>query len=180
MTSSISWIDRDGLAETLSRFGVSSASLAPTTGTTGVAKVEPILDTDPPIEPFEAPIGRLRDRLEAFLDWLMQHSGCRVAFIIDRDGLPLVDRGAGVEMMAIASSVMQLVERINRRTLPVVGQAVKLELEKGQLVLVSVVTSIGDYTVGHMGGHAPDHTLRDQTAEGLQAVFQNAHEPAPR
>lgn len=174
MTSSISWIDRDGLVETLRRFGLSTpAPLRATPPRGGVAQLDPIVDTRPRPKAFTPPDGPLRDRLEAFVRWLMRLEGSRVAFIIDRDGLPLVDEGADADLLAIASSVMQLVERMNRKLLAVLGSAVTIQLEEGQLILVSVTTPIGLYTVGRVAGRAQDLAQQEATAEALQAAFRS-------
>jgi len=174
MTSSISWIDRTDLAETLARFGPTASRLAhKPSAMVGVSRLEPTLDTRPSLEPFEPPPGPLRERLEAFIDWMMRHSGSHVAFVIDHDGLPLVDRGADADLMAVASSVMQLVGRINRKLLALVGQSVTLQLEQGLLVLISATTPIGEYTVGHVGDRAPDPAMQQATAEALRAAFSS-------
>lgn len=179
MTSSISWIDRAGLVETLSRIGVGGGSPAriPRTAVQ-LTRLEPIVDTRPSLVPFEPPAGSLRERLEAFIDWLSRLSGSAVVFVVDRDGLPLVDRGADADLLAIASSVMQLVERINRKLLALIGQAVTIQIEEGLLILISVATPIGEYTVGHVAKRAADPAMQQATAEALQAAFQSAEERA--
>ena len=111
MTSSISWIDRAGLAETLARFGAASGSAAPIASLAAVpSPPAPEAVTTSTLAAFEPRGGSLSERLEEFMDWLSRATGCRIAFITDRDGLPLVDRGADADVMAIASSFVQLVE----------------------------------------------------------------------
>ena len=184
MTSSISWIDRDGLAETLARIGVGSQRhlelprLEP-----AVAAVEsetilevvipdPVEEEESPIPEFEPPAGALRSRLQAFMAWLLELSDSRVAFIVDRDGLPLVDRHADPDLLAIASSVMELIESIKGKLLFPIGQAVMVELEQGQLMLVFVETPIGKYIVGQVGDKPLSRELRSATAGALRRAFQ--------
>ena len=179
MTLSISWIDRAGLAETLARFGpgaLEGGGLGP--GRRPVIPVraplhEPTVEKSSPQAGFSPPAGHLHQKLEAFIDWLLQTEGGNVAFVIDRDGLPLADRGTDADLLAVASSVMQLIERMNRRLKATVGHVVTIQLEEGQLILISVTTPIGEYIVGHVDRRAPDPTMQRATTEALQAAFQS-------
>jgi len=198
MTSSISWIDTDGLASTLARIGVRSGRgtradrrieappldsapvesppvTAPPEVTTGPVRVEPIQVAEaevPEIPAYEPPEGPLRTRLRAFMDWLVEITGCRVAFIVDRDGLPLIDREADPDLLAIASSVMQLIDSINGKLLFHVGKAVTLDLSEDQLILVSVNTPIGKYIVGQVGEHAMHRDLQSAMSDALRRAFR--------
>lgn len=189
MTSSISWIDRDGFAETLARIGVGSRQLAkrprpespaePLASETilEVAIPEPIAEEESTVPDFEPPAGPLRQRLQAFMAWLLELSGSRIAFIVDRDGLPLVDREADPDLLAIASSVVELIESIKGRLLLPVGPAVMIELEQDQLMLVAVETPIGKYIVGQVGDQPLSRELCSATAHALRRAFQPSVEP---
>lgn len=178
---SISWIDRAGLAETLARFGTTASGpahipRAPTP--TPQPRRTPPAPTS--VTHFEPITSSLSERLEEFLDWLASVSGSRVSFIVDRDGLPLIDRGADADVLAMASSFIQLAERINRQMLAAVGQTMTVQLEHGQLMLTSVKTPIGLYTVGQVDRRSPDPTARVGIEEGLRAVFRSAEESSSR
>ena len=134
---------------------------------------------EPPVIPeFLPPDGPLRRRLEAFVSWLVESSGSTVAFIVDRDGLPLVNRRADPDLLAIASSVMRLVERINGKLklLFPVGRAVTLELEEKQLMLIAVETPIGTYIVGQVGDLPLGRHLRVAASVALRRAFQPSPE----
>ncbi len=181
MTSSISWIDREGLDETLARIGfrgrpvparASSQPLPSPPGrqaspTKAPAALEPTVTPE-----FLPPDGPLRQRLEAFITWLVQMSGSNVAFIVDRDGLPLVDREADPDLLTVASSVMRLVARINGKLLVPVGRAVTIELEERQLMLIAVETPIGKYIIGQVGERPLSRDLCDAAADALRRAFQ--------
>jgi predicted regulator of Ras-like GTPase activity (Roadblock/LC7/MglB family) len=132
---------------------------------------------NPSIQDFEPPVGPLRERLKALMDWLLDLSGSHVAFIVDRDGLPLVERHADPDLLAIASRVMDLIENINGKLLFSVGQAVTIELDQSQLILVSVETPIGKYIVGQVGDQPMSRDLRSATARALRRAFQPSVEP---
>jgi predicted regulator of Ras-like GTPase activity (Roadblock/LC7/MglB family) len=200
MRSSISWIDRAGLADTLARMASRERRLpspvapapppepavAPLDEDGEETVVELVAEPASPrlLTPFSPPSGALRTRLEAFVGWLLEHSGCGVAFIVDKDGLPLVEREADADLLAIAASVMQLIETINGRLLFPLGQTVTLELEHDQLMLTAVETPIGKYIVGQVGTQSMDRDLRLAMAEGLRRTFrpsvESQHAVAPQ
>jgi predicted regulator of Ras-like GTPase activity (Roadblock/LC7/MglB family) len=188
MTSSISWIDRDGLAATVARMGAgrhgAALAAAPrpprrerTVERAGGDAEDPVelvgrLEAPRSITAFVPPPGALKARLEAFVGWLLDNSGCNVAFIVDKDGLPLVERDADADLLAIAASVMQLIETINGRLLFPLGQTVTLELAHDQLMLTAVETPIGKYIVGQVGARPMERELRLAMAEGLRRTFR--------
>jgi len=177
MTSSISWIDRDGLAQTLARMGqhgrlATARTVRRGAQSAGTGAPEP--GSALSLRPFAAPSGSLRQRLDAFLDWLSVLASGRAAFIVDRDGLPLVDRHADADLLAIASSVMHLVGRMSGRTSPAIGQAVAVQLDVGQLVLLMAATPIGDYIIGYVGREIPDRATLQLAADALRHAFRPA------
>ncbi len=198
MTSSISWIDRQGLEGTLARIGLagrrpSAAVRRPAAAR--VARSEPrIAEDEVPekvrtpsqeaesaaLEPqsapdFLPPDGPLRRRLEAYLTWLIDVSGPGVAFIVDRDGLPLVNRGADPDLLSIAASVMRLVASISSKLLFPLGRTVTLELEEQQLMLIAAETPIGTYIVGQVG----EMPLGRQRRDAATAALRHAFQPSP-
>jgi hypothetical protein len=185
MTSSISWIDPAGLEATLARIGLHGRRPTGTVHRPGAVAVDAPSQTAVPtsVEPsvipeFLPPDGPLRRRLEAFITWLIEASGSNVAFIVDRDGLPLVNRQADPDLLAIASSVMRLVASINAKLklLSPVGGAVTLELEEKQLMLIAVETPIGIYIVGQVGDLPLGRHLRRAASEALRRAFQPSPE----
>jgi len=173
MTSSISWIDRDSLDATLARFGVGVAGRRPPTRAAEPAP-RPSAQLSEPAEipEFIPPKKPLRQRLEAFLSWLQTLSGSRVAFIVDRDGLPLVDRKAAPDLLAVASSMMELVEDINSQLQLPIGKAVTLELEEDLLILQSVETPIGRYIVGQVAAHSMAREIQQAVRQALRRAFR--------
>jgi hypothetical protein len=177
MTSSISWIDRDGLAQTLARMGrhgrlATARPVRREAESAGTGSPEPgaVLS----LRPFAAPSGSLRQRLDAFLDWLSGLASGQASFVVDRDGLPLVDRHADADLLAIASSVMHLIGRMNGKTSPAIGQAVAVQLEVGQLVLLTAATPIGEYVVGYVGREIPNRATQQLAADALRRAFRPA------
>jgi predicted regulator of Ras-like GTPase activity (Roadblock/LC7/MglB family) len=195
MTSSISWIDPDSLMVTVARIGggrrrsdpsgPAPRHMRPAPALVEVSDEEEVVElvrpTVSPVAPepesrplvaFAPPAGALKARLEAFVGWLLDNSGCSVAFIVDRDGLPLVEHEADADLLAIAASVMQLIDSINGRLMLPVGQSVTLELERDQLMLTAVDTPIGKYIVGQVGARMMGRELRSAMAEGLRRTFR--------
>lgn len=183
MTSSISWIDRDSLEATLARFGVggrrpparaAEQSVHERWSGNGAPAPRPSAQLSEPdeIPEFTPPKEPLRQRLEAFLGWLQNLSGSRVAFIVDRDGLPLVDRKAAPDLLAVASSMMELVEDINSQLLLPIGKTVTLELEEDLLILQSVETPIGRYIVGQVATHPMAREIQQAVSQALRRAFR--------
>lgn len=199
MISSISWIDPEGLEATLARIGRHirgpaaparrrpplhpPESTAPQTTAVPLVEPQPSLAAGlpPTIEPrivpeFLPPDGPLRRRLEAFMTWIVQVSGSSVAFIVDRDGLPLVNRRADPDLLSIASSIMRMVASINSKLSFPVGGAVTLDLEEHQLMVIAVETSIGTYIVGQVGDVPLGRELREAAVDALRRAFQPSPE----
>ncbi|MDH3523785.1 MAG: hypothetical protein OES32_09385 [Acidobacteriota bacterium] len=178
MTSSISWIDHGGLEAILRRMGFRGRR--PPAATVEAAAAEPT--ASPPaaearaIADFRPPAGALRQRLEAFMTWVVQEGGASVAFLVDRDGLPLVNRGADPDLLAVAASVMRPLESIDSELLLPVGRTVSLELAAGQLRLVAVDTSIGRYIVGHVAAGPLGAGLCAATAAALRRALEPSAE----
>ncbi len=116
--------------------------------------------------------GPLRSRLDSFLGWLTESAGAEAAFVVDSDGLPLIDRSVSPSLLAIAASVLQLIETINGKLLVPLGSLVEIELEEKLLSLVSVDTPIGRYLVGQVGRRSPSPGVRQELSSALRRVFR--------
>jgi hypothetical protein len=184
MTSSISWIDPEGLAKTLARVNRgrrrddrrrrdrrrSSRSEAPPAAE--AESQDAVAEAEPVTREFVPPAGALRQRLEAYTDWLMELSGSRSAFVVDRDGMALVDVRTDPNLLAIASSFLRLVERINDKLVTPLGRTVTLEHEDHLLLLIFVETTIGEYIVGHVGDRRLDREATQAAADALRRAFE--------
>ncbi len=206
MTSSISWIDADGLEVTLARMGArrrrdaerplaahgdSASNLLDEVATgSGQRAAEPRAEevrervdasgviagdadrlTDVP-----AGGGRLHDRLSSLVGRLVEHGGARAAFVIDEDGLPLVQRGSDVELLSIAASIAELLVTLRHKLEVPIGDSIDVELDDGHLWLGGAETAIGRYLVGQVVATPPDGAVRRRVLSELAAVFDHGDE----
>jgi hypothetical protein len=88
----------------------------------------------PPAQGFEPPAGSLAERLEAFSGWLEAATGARGVFLADRDGLPVVARQVGDELIAASAMVTRFLELAHSRHRALDDGSLALQLEGGGLI----------------------------------------------
>src|SRR4029450_11957153 len=117
---SLFWADaEDALARALSRAGRGAAPPAPVPASPPVvvsAASRPTPTRGPPASDFRPPTGSLEERLEAWRQWLAGTDDPAHAFLLDKDGLPLLPRDADGQLVDLASCARGLLSRLAEAT----------------------------------------------------------------
>jgi hypothetical protein len=193
MGPSLSWLDPSALAEGLLRAGLIEPQAgrrpAPSDlswrGVGGHKQPEPTaasLLTEPArpaaervSAPFNPPPGTLQTKLKAYLMWLLDETGCRSSFVVDREGLVLIERGGDPVLIALSSAFLSLLERVNSCLDSPSRGALALELDSGEsLQLMKVDTQFGTYVLGVVVPeplrHPTTHALRQALTRAMDEV----------
>ena len=171
MTRSLSWFDPQDLASALVRAGLAGddprqapraleprpkplaargredepAALLPRPATE--------LRSHQPLGELERTLNQssLQERLKALLVWVMEQTGCRRLFVIDGEGLVLIERAADPTLVAISSACINLLARLHVSLGAPTRASLAIELDQGQtLHLVQAETDLGRYALGLM------------------------------
>jgi hypothetical protein len=144
MRRSLSWIEPQTLAAALQRAGVeaptprrpAAAGARPAARATAEASAAP--PAEPLIaragDPFVPPEGNLAERLEAFCDWLARNTGCTGIFVADQDGLPVLEKNTGDELVAASSLMARFLDLVHSRHPAVSDTGLALELRTGERI----------------------------------------------
>jgi hypothetical protein len=148
---SLFWAEGEGiLARALARVAVPVAR--PASAPEPVAP--PAMAPAPAPEPqasaaFTPPFGSLEDRIEAWLQWVAGRAGAAHAFLLDRDGLPMLQLGGDTRVIELASLARGLMGRLGEAAAGRGRLAVSVRLENERLLrLIDLVTPLGPLTVG--------------------------------
>ncbi len=99
--------------------------------------------------PFETADSALRGRLEALFGWIVEQTGCRRLFIVDAEGLVVVDKNADPTLVAISSAFVTLMERIHGSLDTPTRTSIAIEVDSTHyLHLLEAETPLGRYTLG--------------------------------
>ncbi|HEX4953306.1 MAG TPA: hypothetical protein VF017_07925 [Thermoanaerobaculia bacterium] len=99
--------------------------------------------------PFETADPALRGRLEALFGWIVEQTGCRRLFIVDAEGLVVVDKNADPTLVAISSAFVTLMERIHDSLDTPTRTSIAIEVDSSHyLHLLQAETPLGRYTLG--------------------------------
>jgi hypothetical protein len=109
-------------------------------------------------EAFRMPEGTMNERLDAFLSWAERQTRARQLFVFDADGLALVEHNAEPFLVAMASSFVNLLERLNSCLTDMSSESLTIDLDKDQAL----------------------HVLRARTRFGLFALGAVVDAPVPR
>lgn len=107
--------------------------------------------------------GRLLSRFEAFRSWLLRQSGGHGAFILDRDGNPVLDDPKYAKLHFLARSLAQAYR-------PVAGQAGNVHVKVGSdlyLVVVPANTVFGTLVLGAVLSRPLSAAAVEVTAKAL-------------
>jgi hypothetical protein len=173
MSPSLSWLDPGEVARALARAGVAArppsaggfsgrpthlplvAALAARDGASASAEFEPREES-------------LDRRLGTFARWVGERTGCQALFVIDQDGLLLVDQGADPAVVAISSSFMNLLERVHACLATPTEGSVAIDLDAGRLLhLLQAETYFGRYALGFVVMQPIDRGLLPRLKRGL-------------
>jgi hypothetical protein len=196
MGPSLSWLDPAALAEGLLRAGLvePQAGRRPVAsdllwrGAAGQKLAEPTavsLLAEPPrptpgrvSSPFNPPPGTLQTKLKAFVMWLLDETGCRSSFVVDREGLVLIERGGDAVLIALSSAFLSLLERVNSCLDSPSRGALALELDSGEsLQLMKVDTQFGTYVLGVVVPEPLRHPTTLALRQALTRAMDEVDEP---
>jgi hypothetical protein len=115
------------------------------------AAAEAVAAPPPPVPAagFTPPFGSLEDRIEAWLQWVAGRAGAPHAFLLDRDGLPMLQLGGDTRVIELASLARGLMGRLGEAAAGRGRLAVSVRLESEKLLrLIDLSTPLGPLTVG--------------------------------
>ncbi len=186
MSRSLSWIDPAALSAALEKAGVKPgrgsapaaaatkfATPRPATPQPTMARVPPLIAPPSggadPDDDFRPPAGGLEERLEALLAWVAGATGCRSIFVLDEEGLVLIEEQSDPTLVALSSSFINYHDRV-RSSLGSRSQgSITIDVEAGQILhMLQVVTGLGRYVLGFVAAEpVPRLRIRKfQTALG--------------
>lgn len=95
------------------------------------------------------PDATLQVRLKAFLAWVLHQTGCRGIFVVDEQGLVLMEKNADPVLVAISSSFLSLIDRVHACLDTKTEGSLAIDLDSGRaLQLVRADTQLGKYVLG--------------------------------
>lgn len=161
MPLSLSWIEPDTLSDVLAKAGLSR--LIPTSVPDHRAAVSSRADDLWSVSPvsrrpakttqgvsFSPPAGAsLQARLKAFVSWAIERSGCRRLFVVDQEGLILMEKHAEATLVAASSSILSLMDRVDECLDTRTSGSLAIDLEGGLVLqLIQAETALGKYALG--------------------------------
>ena len=161
--------------ESSSPSAASPTPAAPEPTTVAAAKAAAAAPASSPelvIEKFEPPASRLHARLEAFMEWVERHVPCQEIFIVDEEGLVLMERNSDPTLIAVSSYFLNFNERI-RSSLGAQSQgAIAIDLEGGRtLHVVQAETPLGSHALGFTSSHPLHRNVNESFRTTLPVVF---------
>src|SRR5262245_44714333 len=127
MDRSLFWVDRRRLAEALDRAGLgggasrgkvarpSPPDTARAPQAPGAAARSGPASSPPPPPAFQPPEGTFAARLRAYGDWVVRETGCRSFYLIDRDGLPLIEGQESNEGLGLGTMTLGYLDLLRSR-----------------------------------------------------------------
>jgi hypothetical protein len=151
---SLFWAEGEGtLARALARVSLPVARVAeastPVPASASSPAFAPALPEPEVATTFTPPFGSLEDRIEAWLQWVAGRAGAAHAFLLDRDGLPMLQLGGDTRVIELASLARGLMGRLGEAAAGRGRLAVSVRLENERLLrLIDLTTPLGPLTVG--------------------------------
>lgn len=150
---------------------------APVRGSAGgVTQGDTTPDCGPPddgeIEAFEPPASRLHARLEAFMEWVERQVHCHEMFIVDEEGLVLMERNSDPTLIAVSSYFLNFNERIRSSLGAQSEGSVSIDLKGGQtLHVVQAETRLGPHALGFTISQPLRRKVTESFRSSLPIVF---------
>lgn len=180
MSRSLSWFNTEELSRALVRAGVAPPArfqrpLPPASnGQLSAAQLlfEETVEAAPArrsqvSELLLPPGATLQTRLKAFFSWVIHETGCQRIFVVDEEGLVLMEKNADPVLIAISSSFMNLLERVHSCLESKTQSSLAIDLEADQVLhLLQAETKLGRYALGFVVGQP--------VARGLSGKFKIA------
>lgn len=124
------------------------------------------------IEPFEAPASRLHARLEAFMEWVERQVRCHEIFIVDEEGLVLMERNSDPTLIAVSSYFLNFNERIRSSLGAQSEGSIAIDLAEGQtLHVVQAETRLGPHALGFTISQPLRRKVTESFRSSLPIVF---------
>ena len=121
---------------------------------------------------FVPPEGRLERRLEAFMDWVIEHSESTRTFVVDNEGLVLTEMNADPDLIAISSSFMNLLQRVHQALESSTYGSISIDLESGQVLhLVQAQSILDSVVLGFVVSEPVDRSLIRAFRRGLNRTM---------
>lgn len=130
---------------------------------------------------FTPPYGSLEDRIEAWLQWVASRAGTPNAFLLDRDGLPMLQLGGDTRLVELASLARGLFGRLGEAVASRGRLAVSIRLDHDRsLRLVELNCPLGQLTIGFVQRDPAAAAFETGLRGSLDRCFSDAPAgPAP-
>lgn len=122
---------------------------------------------------FSMPPGStLQGRLKALLAWVLHQTACRSLFVVDEQGLVLMEKNADPVLVAISSSFLSLIDRVYACLDTKTEASLAIDLDGGRVLqLVRADTELGKYVLGFDVGEAVRRDLVHAFRQALMDVM---------
>lgn len=132
----------------------------------------PSLRPPQPEQPFRPPQGILETRLKAFFSWAIEVTGTRTLFLTDDEGLVLMESGASSEMIAVTSSVANLLDRIRTALGSEPLGVVAIDLDPRRILhVVRVDSGLGVHTLGLVASQPLRRPLLEELRSAVSSLL---------
>ncbi len=151
---------------------VEAAKASAAAARAGAAHQDAAHQDDDEIEAFEPPASRLHDRLEAFMEWVERQVHCHEMFIVDEEGLVLMERNSDPTLIAVSSYFLNFNERIRSSLGAQSEGSVSIDLKGGQtLHVVQAETRLGPHALGFTISQPLRRKVTESFRASLPIVF---------
>lgn len=125
------------------------------------------------LPPFKAPQAAMGARLAAFIDWLFRNLACVRVFIADGDGLPLAQRNSNIDLIGLATVLMDASRELRGHLqLPQEG-AIGMELGPAEsFQLLQIQTSWQEVSLGLIVRAGLSRETLDEVKAALHAAIE--------
>jgi hypothetical protein len=119
-----------------------------------------------------APEGNLAERLEAFCDWLARNTGCKGIFVADQDGLPVLEKNTGDDLVAASSLMARFLDLVHSRHPAVSDTGLALELRTGdRIYFLQDRSESGRICLGFVAGSPVDGRMLERARQALGSAL---------
>lgn len=106
------------------------------------------------------------------MDWVEAGTQCRGIFIVDEEGLVLMEKGADPNLIALSAYFLNLQDRIRGSFGPFSEGTIAIDLEEDLvLYVIQAETPLGLHALGFIVGDLPDRKMIQKFREILPVVF---------
>ncbi len=129
---------------------------------------------------FHPPHAAMGARLAAFIDWLFRNLACVRVFIADSDGLPLAQRNSNIDLIGLATVLMDATRQLRGHLqLPPEG-TIGMELgENETFLLLQIQTDWQQVSLGLIVRASLDRMTLDEVKQALRAALNEESQGAP-